>query len=138
MRQQICAGGACLLLLAAAVAGARPVTVVEPVRILNDHAAEARYYYAKNWQVLREMAAERGFIHSWEIVHVADGPDPGFDLLLITRYVDAAQHALAEERFQALIREYGPLRLMNDVAPGGFRQGLGAHTGLSETSGSIK
>lgn len=138
MRPLTAAATACLAMAALLIAvlparAASPVVVVEPVRVLNGHTAEARYYYTNNWQVLRDMALARGFIHSYEIIYADEASDEAFDLLLITRYSDPSQLAKAEERFQALIREHGSLRLLNDLAPADFRKGLGAYTGTSES-----
>jgi len=44
------------------------VSVMDFVKIKNDKKTEALYYYENNWKVYREVAVERGLIHSYQLV----------------------------------------------------------------------
>ena len=44
------------------------VTIMDFVKIKNNHTEEALYYYDNNWKVLRDMAMEKGFIKSYQIL----------------------------------------------------------------------
>ena len=47
-----------------------------------------------------------------------------FDLILFTEYADNEQFANSEKNFEILFKEKGPLRLMNDLKPGEFRENV--------------
>ena len=42
------------------------VSTIDFVQILDDNKEEALYYFQNNWQVLRDMAIEKGYIHSYQ------------------------------------------------------------------------
>lgn len=113
---------ALLFIVSVATAQDTKVSTIDFVQIQNDNREETVYYYENNWLVLRKMAQKRGFIESYEIIEVERTPDARFDLILKTTYSSKADYDKAEERFTSLIEEKGPLRLMNDKAPGDFRK----------------
>ncbi|WP_232623088.1 hypothetical protein [Pareuzebyella sediminis] len=102
------------------------VTSIEFVQVLNDNEEEAIYYFQNNWKALREMALERGFIDSFQVLEAPAniGEEESFQLMLFTTYANKAQYALREKRFQELIREKGTLELLNDKKPEEFRKSL--------------
>lgn len=98
------------------------VSILDFVQIQNDNREEAIFYYENNWLVLRKMAVERDFIDSYEMIEVDATDDSPFHLILKTTYVDKASFDLSEERFDQLIEEKGPLKLLNGKKPGDFRK----------------
>lgn len=126
---------ACFLIISGlslnAAARTEIVSVLEAVRIKNDKRAEALYFYEKNWKALREEALKKGYIHSFELIEVVAGERNGFDLILITRYENRTQFDKSEENFQALIKQQGSLKLLNDLKPGDFRESVFSITGKS-------
>ena len=82
------------------------------------------YYYENNWKIYREEALKQNYIVSYKILKVPADSIANFDLMLITEYADSSQHALAEPRFQEIIkgiRPNGPI-VLNDCKPNDFRQ----------------
>jgi hypothetical protein len=100
------------------------ITTIGFVQILNDNKQEATYYYQNNWLVLRKMAIKKGYIDSFQILETPISESAPFELMLITTYMNEAQHLLREEHFEELIKEKGPLKLLNDKEPGEFRKTL--------------
>ncbi|MEP1780456.1 hypothetical protein [Reichenbachiella sp.] len=100
------------------------LTTIGFVQILNDNKEEATYYYQNNWLVLRKMAIEKGYIHSYQILEVPKDEGEPFDLMLITTFSNEEQYAQREANFNELIEEKGPVKLMNDKQPAEFRKTL--------------
>lgn len=114
-----------------AAEGDEVIIVVERVEVLGDGHAEARFYYEKNWLTLRILAHARGYIDSFELGYLDPQDGNGADILLVTRFASREDYERAEERFQLLMAERGPLRLLNDKQPADFRKRLSAETGVS-------
>jgi len=100
------------------------ISTIDFVQILNDNKAETMHYYQNNWKVLRMMAIEKGYIHSFQLLEVPYEPSEPFHLMLITTYADESQYKLREDHFTELIKERGDLSLMNDKKPADFRKTL--------------
>jgi hypothetical protein len=71
-----------------------------------------------NWKVLREMAVEKGYIDSYQLLY----EKREFDLLLITTFTDQKQYDKREDYFAELIQKAGSLKLLNDKKPTEFRE----------------
>ena len=116
-----------VLLIALQVSNAQKkssIIIMDFVKIKNNHIEEALYYYNNNWKVLRDMAMERGFIKSYQVLQTQADEKADFDLILFTEYVNSEQFTNSEKNFEILIKEKGPLKLMNDLKPGEFRENL--------------
>lgn len=100
------------------------ISTIDFVQILNDNKAEAVYYYQNNWKVLRDMAIDKGYIDSYQIMETPNSEEEPFHLMLITTYANEAQYDLREDHFRELIKERGDLKLMNEKKPGEFRKVL--------------
>jgi hypothetical protein len=85
---------------------------------------EATFYYENNWRILRNMAVEKEYIHSYQVLETPTSDDAPFQLMLITTYLNEEQYTLREDHFSELIKEKGELRLMNEKKPGEFRKTL--------------
>jgi hypothetical protein len=62
---------AILILLASTVTlgqSNNKISTIEMVKIKNGNKAEALYYFEHNWKVLREMAVEKGYIDSYQLL----------------------------------------------------------------------
>jgi dienelactone hydrolase len=124
------------LLVPAVSAQTETITVTSFVKILNEKRSETFYYYENNWKVLREMAAAKRYIHSFEIIEPKPDEKAEFDLILITRYEDQFQFGKAEENFRILIKKRGPVRLLNKFTPKDFRKTVYVKTGKSRFAAS--
>lgn len=100
------------------------ISTIDFVQILNENKAEAIYYYQNNWKILRDMALEKEYIHSYQLLEVPVSENAPFQLMLITTYRDQKQYELREDHFSELIEEKGELKLLNDKKPGEFRKTL--------------
>lgn len=100
------------------------LSTIDFVQILNDNKEEATYYYQNNWKVLRNMALKKRYIHSFQILEVPISEGEPFQLMLITTYLNEEQYKMREDHFAELIKEKGPLKLMNDKQPADFRKTL--------------
>ncbi|WP_255084554.1 hypothetical protein [Zhouia amylolytica] len=98
------------------------ISTMDFVEILNNNDQEAIHYYQNNWKIIRDMAIEKGYIHSYEILETPYTEEEPFHLILITTYTDKEQYDSREIHFQELIKEKGPLSLMNEKKPGEFRK----------------
>jgi hypothetical protein len=94
------------------------------VQVLNENKAEAVYYYQHNWKVLRNMALENDYIHSFQILETPFTEEQPFELMLITTYSNKKQYDLREDHFRTLIQEIGELKLLNEKKPAEFRKTL--------------
>ncbi|TGV01581.1 hypothetical protein [Flavivirga rizhaonensis] len=100
------------------------ISTIDFVQILNDNTEETVYYYQNNWKVLRNMAIDKKYIHSFQILETQANKDAPFHLMLITTYLNEEQYKLREDHFSELIKEKGKLELLNDKKPGEFRKTL--------------
>lgn len=98
------------------------ISAIDYVLILDDNRAEVVHYYDNNWKVLREMAMEKGYIDSYQILELQPEEGLPFQLMLITTYPNQSKFDLREKHFQELIKEKGPLNLLNDKKPSDFRK----------------
>ncbi|MEQ9090187.1 MAG: hypothetical protein RIE52_03810 [Balneola sp.] len=107
---------------------AQEVSVIDFVKTVDNNKEELIYYYESNWKVLRDIALEKDFIHSYELLITEADPAADFDVILITRYKNEKQYQQGEERFQQIIKErnkeYGGIRLLNELKPGEFRKNV--------------
>ena len=104
----------------------KPVSTIDFVKVLNDRHPEAIFYYENNWKVYRDMALERGYILSYQLIKTSADSIADFNLVLVTEYADSLQLKNSEENFQKIIKEVRPNgpRLLNDLQPKDFRHNL--------------
>lgn len=100
------------------------LSTIDFVQFLNDNEQEAIFYYQHNWKILRDMALEKGYIKSYQLLQTPVSKEEPFHLILITTYPNQEQHDLKEAHFSELIKEKGALELMNDKKPNEFRKTL--------------
>ncbi|MEM6641925.1 MAG: hypothetical protein AAF616_03005 [Bacteroidota bacterium] len=100
------------------------ISSMDFVQVLSNNYEEAHYYYAENWELLRKMALQEGYIHSYQMIPIAPDSAMSIDLILITTYKNQAQFAEREERFQILIERLSGKKLLNDKQPQEFRKVL--------------
>jgi len=98
------------------------ITTIDFVQVLNANKAETAFYYNNNWKVLREMAVEKGYIHSFQLLETPFSEEAPFEFMLITTYLNQEQYDRREDHFSELIEQRGDLKLMNDKKPGEFRK----------------
>ena len=98
------------------------ISTIDFVQVLNDNKEEAIFYYENNWLELRKMAVDKGYIVSYSILETEPTDEAPFHLVLQTTYPNKDAFDMAEERFQELIKERGPLQLLNDKKTGEFRK----------------
>ena len=96
------------------------------VKIRDGKRVEALYYYENNWKMYRDVAVERGLLHSYQLISAAPDSLNNFDLILITTYKDSAQYLKSEENFQPILKELRPNgpKLLNQLKPAEFRQNV--------------
>ena len=102
------------------------VVIVDFVKVKNGRFTETMFYYENNWKLYREVALQKNYITSYRILKTPADSLAEFDLILITEYEDSTQYNVAEDRFNAIIKDLrpdGPV-LLNDLKPGEFRQNL--------------
>lgn len=104
----------------------RSISVLDFVAIKDNKRAEALYFYEYNWKVYRDIALQRGFIKSYQILLTTRDSVSHFDLILITEYRDSTQFNMSEENFQTIIRDTRPTgpKLLNELKPADFRTNL--------------
>jgi len=104
----------------------KQVSVMDFVKIKDGRKAEALFYYENNWKIYREVAMERGFIQSYQLLTVTTDSLNNFDLILITTYKDSAQYLKSEENFQPILKELRPQgpKFLNQFKPVEFRQSI--------------
>lgn len=100
----------------------RKVSIIDFVQIINDNKEEVIYYYQNNWEILRQLAIDKNYIDSYQLLETPYSEEAPFHLILITTYKDEDQYKLSEERFDQLIEQKGPLKLLNNKKPGEFRK----------------
>jgi len=98
------------------------ITTIDFVQILNENKEEAIFYYENNWKVLRDLALQKGYIDSYQLLETPASEDAPFQLMLITTYPNEAQYDLKEQNFTELMNEKGDLRLLNSKKPAEFRK----------------
>ncbi|OIQ38722.1 MAG: hypothetical protein BM563_05565 [Bacteroidetes bacterium MedPE-SWsnd-G1] len=100
----------------------KKISTIDFVQIVNNNYDEVIYYYENNWKVLREMAVKKGYIETYQVMESPTADSTGFDIILVTTYKNDQQYEKRETHFQELIKEKGPLKLLNDKKPGDFRK----------------
>lgn len=98
------------------------ITTFEQINVINNHVEEAKYYYQNNWKVLRDMALEKEYIDSYNLLFSEEGEVPHF--ILLTSYKDKEQFDSREAHFSELIASLGDLKLLNDLQPSDFRKSV--------------
>ncbi|PNQ72276.1 hypothetical protein C1T31_12745 [Hanstruepera neustonica] len=95
---------------------------VDFVAVLNNHHAEALYYYQNNWKALRIAAVKKGYIASYQLLEIEPSEVTPYNFILITTYANQAQYDARETHFEELIQASGGLKLLNELKPEKFRQ----------------
>jgi len=117
-----------LILLSTGSVSAQEVSIFDFVKTVDNNKEELIYYYENNWKILRDIALERDFIESYELLITEADSTADFDVILITRYKNEKQYQQGEERFQQIIKErnkeYGGVKLLNELNPGEFRKNV--------------
>ncbi|WP_435624364.1 hypothetical protein [Flagellimonas sp.] len=98
------------------------ISTLDFVQILDGNRDETMFYFENNWKILRQMAVERDYIHSYDVMETPFSEEAPFELILITTYKDEAQYNLRESHFRELIEERGELKLLNNKKPNEFRR----------------
>lgn len=98
------------------------ISTLDFVQVVNENMAEAKFYYEKNWKVLRERAVAQGYIHSYELLETQYTEEAPFHMILITTYANKEQYDLREDHFGELIEARGDVRPLNEKKPGEFRK----------------
>ena len=112
------------LLLMAKCCFAQEISTIDFVQVLEDNEKEAIYYYKHNWEVLREMAQDKGYIQSYQFLKTEYTEEAPFHLMLVTTYANEKQYEIRELHFAEVIKEKGSLELMNNKKPDEFRRTL--------------
>jgi hypothetical protein len=78
------------------------ISIMDFVKIKNEHRREAMYFYEHNWKTYRDIALQKGYIKSYQFLTTTPDSAAGFDILLITEYADSLQLKNGEQRFQEI------------------------------------
>ena len=100
------------------------ISIMTFIQIINDNHEEAVYYYKNNRKVIGEMGLKRGYIESFQILETQYSKEAPFHIILITTFENKKLYDNREEGFNELIKEKGPLKLMNNKQPDEFRKVL--------------
>lgn len=100
------------------------ISTIDFVQIIDGNKAETMFYYQYNWKVLRQMALQKKYIASFEIMETPYSEEAPFHIMLITTYANKAQYEQREKHFEELIKAAGKLKLLNDKKPAEFRKNL--------------
>ena len=65
------------------------VSVVDFIKVKNNHYQEALYFYQNNWKVFREVARKQNYVQSFTFFKSVPPDTSKFDFLLITSYSDS-------------------------------------------------
>ena len=98
------------------------ISTIDFVKVINGKAAEAKFYYQHNWQAFRKKAVDRGYIESWQLLAIEYSEQTPYHYILLTTYANEQQFEQREANFQALIKEQGEIKLLNELKPGEFRE----------------
>lgn len=98
------------------------ISSLDFVQILDGNVDEAMFYYQNNWEQLRLMALDSGYIHSYELLETSFDDNAPFHLILLTTYANQEQFDRREDNFGALIAVKGELQLLNEKKPNEFRK----------------
>lgn len=114
----------------------KPVSVVDFVKIKNNKTQEAIYFYMNNWKVYREIALQKKYIISYQLLLNKPGGAAGYDIMLITTYKDSIQYKNSEANFAEIIKANRPAgpKLLNEVKPPDFRQNTASQVASVITS----
>lgn len=94
------------------------------VQILNDNTEEAIFYYQNNWGAGAELAIERGWMESHQILETPYSEEEPYHLVLIVTFYNEEQYDNREGHYFEIQKELGPEKLMNDKKPDEFRKEL--------------
>lgn len=100
-------------------------STIDFVEIIDNNTEEALFYYQNNWQLLRDKAKKKGYIHSYQMLQTESTPEAPYHLILITTYANKTQYEAREEHFNEIIASSGGLKLLNDKKPTDFRKVVG-------------
>lgn len=100
------------------------ISTMDFVEVLNDNHEEALYFYKNNWKELREIALEKGYIHSFKLLETEADQQYPFSFILITTYASKEQFNKREEYFSEVMKIKGGLELLNEKKPEEFRKTL--------------
>lgn len=98
------------------------ISSLDFVQILDGNVEEAMFYYQNNWEQLRLMALDSGYIQSYELLETSFDDNAPFHLILLTTYANQEQFDRREDNFGALIAVKGELQLLNEKKPNEFRK----------------
>jgi hypothetical protein len=73
-----------------------------------DLERECMYFYEQNWKLYRDEALRLGHISGYELQRSEPDSTGTFDVILITRYANAAKYEAREENFRPLMRAVRP------------------------------
>ncbi|MCH4822078.1 hypothetical protein ML462_02745 [Gramella lutea] len=100
------------------------ISTLDFVEILNGNHAEAAFYYENNWKKLREIALDKGYIYSFQMLKTEATEDYPISFILITTYTNHPEFELREKHFSEVMKIKGDLELLNDKKPAEFRKTL--------------
>ncbi len=106
------------------------ISIMFFIQVLNDNYEEAIFYYQNNWKVTGEMALERGLIESFQMLETPYSGEEPFHIVLITTFKNKEIYDNREEPYFALVKEMGPMRLLNDKKPDEFMKVLFTKRGI--------
>lgn len=102
------------------------IVKMDMVKVKNDFWKETLFYYENNWKKYRDIALQKGYIQSYQLIKVMPDSLKQWDIILITEYKDKDQESKSEERFNEIIKSVTPNgpALLNSVKPKDFRENL--------------
>ncbi|MTI22031.1 hypothetical protein E1176_13455 [Fulvivirga sp. RKSG066] len=105
-------------------AQSQQVSIMEFVKVIDNQDEETLYYYENNWQELREVAMEKGYIKGYQLLKVTDDNHTEYDIVLITTFEDRAQYNDAESNFEEIMSMRSGPKFLNDKRPADFRKNV--------------
>ncbi len=67
------------------------IKLIDFVKIKEGKRNESMYFYENNWKVYRDIALDKGYIKSYQLLSTVTDTLTNFDLMLITEYSDSTQ-----------------------------------------------
>ncbi|MEQ9593673.1 MAG: hypothetical protein RLN86_13800 [Cyclobacteriaceae bacterium] len=102
----------------------KSIFIIDRIQVPTEKREEAIYYYENNWKLYRDVALEKGAIHSYRFLEVESKSTAHFEFLLITEFSDSTQFDAVETNFEPIMRKVrpdGPV-LLDEVQPSEFRK----------------
>ncbi|WNB17920.1 tetratricopeptide repeat protein [Marivirga arenosa] len=96
--------------------------VVDYVKVLENHYAEALYFYEHNWLSFRKYAKSHGYISDYSIFLSQDNQE--YDIVLETFYSDQEQLEKIETRFKEWLKNIKGPDFQNELKPSEFRENV--------------